>query len=69
MNYCTPTTHVWVTLTRDLQICRECHETVVATDSASATARAVAQAARECRGCASHGAITAHFADCVEHAA
>ena len=47
MNYCTATTHVWKTLTRDFQICRECYETVVAADAASATARALAIATRE----------------------
>ena len=47
MDYCTATSHVWVTLTRDFQICRECHETVVASDASSASARAVANTARE----------------------
>jgi hypothetical protein len=47
MSYCTATTHVWKTLTRDFQICRECWETVVAADAASATERSIAIAARE----------------------
>jgi len=47
MDICTATTHAWVTLTRDFQICRDCHETVVAVNATAATERAVAQAARE----------------------
>lgn len=45
--YCTATTHDWVRLTPDFQYCRECGETVVAQDAATATLRAVSQAARE----------------------